>query len=361
MFYQISALLLLVSICHNASSQGNLADLQQMQSEPEIYQALHVTDAIHIDGKADDPAWSSAPWSASFVDIEGESKKKPTYDTKLKMLYDDQALYVFAQLEEPHIWGDITDHDAIIYHNNDFEVFLKPEVHADHYYEIEINVLNTLFDLMMPKPYRYGGTAQIHWDTKEIHSAIAHQGSVNNPSDSDDCWTVEMKIPFTAISGFGQTTPPATNDHWLINFSRVQWQHHLEQGEYTRKKDQNGRPLPEDNWVWSPIGVVNMHYPERWGYVQFVKDFNTAPQVPKYHQIKKSAWNHHYALQLFHLDNGRYPNDLTAIATMIPTDLEYQLSYTPNADFSLYTLELHSTKDTQKVIIDALGNINYYE
>ena len=25
----------------------------------------------------------------------------------------------------------------------------------------------------------------------------------------------------------------------------------------------------EDNWVWSPQGLVDMHVPERWGVVQF--------------------------------------------------------------------------------------------
>ena len=29
---------------------------------------------------------------------------------------------------------------------------------------------------------------------------------------------------------------------------------------------------PEDNWVWSPQGVVNMHIPDRWGKVSFVDD-----------------------------------------------------------------------------------------
>jgi hypothetical protein len=31
-----------------------------------------------------------------------------------------------------------------------------------------------------------------------------------------------------------------------------------------RRKDRR-----EDNWVWSPQGVVDMHRPETWGYVQF--------------------------------------------------------------------------------------------
>jgi hypothetical protein len=25
----------------------------------------------------------------------------------------------------------------------------------------------------------------------------------------------------------------------------------------------------EDNWVWSPQGLINMHVPDRWGYVRF--------------------------------------------------------------------------------------------
>ena len=31
----------------------------------------------------------------------------------------------------------------------------------------------------------------------------------------------------------------------------------------------NGKYVPEFNWVWSPQGVINMHVPERWGYVFF--------------------------------------------------------------------------------------------
>ena len=27
--------------------------------------------------------------------------------------------------------------------------------------------------------------------------------------------------------------------------------------------------MPEYNWVWSPQGEVNMHQPEKWGYVYF--------------------------------------------------------------------------------------------
>jgi hypothetical protein len=41
-------------------------------------------------------------------------------------------------------------------------------------------------------------------------------------------------------------------------------------GRYVKVLDPaTGRPLPEDNWVWSPQGLIAMHYPEMWGIVQF--------------------------------------------------------------------------------------------
>jgi hypothetical protein len=43
-----------------------------------------------------------------------------------------------------------------------------------------------------------------------------------------------------------------------------------ETGSYVKAKDAGtGKPLPEDNWTWTPQGVINIHYPEMWGYLQF--------------------------------------------------------------------------------------------
>jgi len=49
-----------------------------------------------------------------------------------------------------------------------------------------------------------------------------------------------------------------------VNFSRVEWQVETTGGRYEKVA---GRK--EDNWVWSPQGEVNMHIPDRWGYVRF--------------------------------------------------------------------------------------------
>src|SRR5207302_4948895 len=68
---------------------------------------------------------------------------------------------VFAELEEPHVWGTITRKNKVIFYDNDFEVFIDPDGDNHNYYEFEINALNTIWELTLVKPYRNGGPAKI--------------------------------------------------------------------------------------------------------------------------------------------------------------------------------------------------------
>lgn len=61
------------------------------------------------------------------------------------MLWDDNYLYIGAVLEEPNVWADITKHDAIVYNNPDFEVFIDPDGDGQNYFEIEANAIGVNF------------------------------------------------------------------------------------------------------------------------------------------------------------------------------------------------------------------------
>ena len=187
------------------------------------------------------------------------------------MLWDDEYLYIAAVLEEEHIWAYQNKKDQIIYLENDFEVFIDPDGDNENYYELEINAINNTFDLFLPKTYRNGGKAQLKWDIKGLKSAVSINGTLNNAIDKDKKWTLEIAIPFASLST--ENVPavyPKDKSEWRVNFSRVNWQHEVIDGKYSRKKDpKNNRTLPEYNWVWSPQGVINMHMPEHWGYLNF--------------------------------------------------------------------------------------------
>ena len=233
---------------------------------PKGYVCFRALDAIKIDGNLDEESWKAAPWTDAFVDIEGDVRPRPRFQTRAKMLWDDRYFYVAAQLDEPHVWGTLTKHDSVIFHNNDFEIFIDPDGDNHEYYEMEINALNTEWDLFLKKPYRDGGPAQNEWEIPGLLTGVHVNGTLNDPLDLDAGWTVEFAIPWKVLAEFAhRATPiPVDGDQWRINFSRVEWRHMIKEGKYEKVPN-----TPENNWVWSPQGAIDMHRPERWGFVQF--------------------------------------------------------------------------------------------
>jgi hypothetical protein len=251
------------------------------QAPVREYQAPFAAAPPIVDGRIDDAAWAAAPWSEAFVDIEGSAKPAPRWATRVKMSWDASFLYLAAELEEPDLWATITTRDAVIYRDNDFEWFIDPDGDTNRYFELEINALGTVWDLFLDKPYRHGGRADNGWNITGLRSAVHLDGTLNDPTDRDRGWTVEMAIPWEAFADSGRTpVPPAAGARWRINFSRVQWDLDVRDGTYQKRLGPEGKPLPEHNWVWSPQGVVNMHIPERWGGVTFLGPSHQNPESP---------------------------------------------------------------------------------
>ena len=233
---------------------------------PRSYICYKAPAPILVDGKMNDPFWEKVDWSESFVDIEGDLKPLPFFDTKVKMLWDENYFYFGAQMEDPHVWATLTDRDAVIFKDNDFEIFLDPDGDTHHYYELEVNALETEWDLLLLKPYRDQAKVAVDsWDIPGLITKVHVNGTINDPSDIDKGWSVEIAIPWKALEECAPNFHPLEGEQWKINFSRVHWNTKIENGQYIKTK------LPEYNWVWSPQGIIAMHYPEMWGLVQFTE------------------------------------------------------------------------------------------
>ncbi|WP_308443164.1 carbohydrate-binding family 9-like protein [Flavobacterium sp. UMI-01] len=286
-------------------AQGN------KQLTPKTYTAYKTTEKISIDGNDQEEAWNKVNWSEPFIDIVGE--KQPKYKTQVKMLWDDKYYYILAKMEEPHVWANLTKRDTIIFHNNDFEVFIDPDGDTHNYYELEINALNTAWDLFVSKPYRVENAVLNDWNITDLQSAVKVNGTINNPTDTDEGWTLEMAIPWSVYkTGYYQKNVPA-DKFWRVNFSRVNWEHQITNGKYERKRDANNKLLHEYNWVWSPMGVVNMHEPEKWGYVFFSSEAPTTENTFKIPQDEKIKWE---LYQLFRIQNENFKKHGKYFATI---------------------------------------------
>jgi hypothetical protein len=309
-------LLLLISCKETGGPSGGSEGLLPPKPEPKGYVCYRSAGVIIPDGKMNEADWTSAPWTDYFNDIEGASKPVPRFRTRAKMLWDSSNLYIAAQLEEPHLWARLKQRDTVIFYDHDFEVFIDPDGDTHGYYELEVNALGTTWDLLLPKPYRDGGPAVSSWDISGLKVGVDLQGTLNDPSDKDTGWTVELALPLSVLREYsGSATTPVPGDQWRINFSRVEWRTEIANGSYQKETDPaSGKPYPEDNWVWSPQGRINMHMPEMWGYVQFssllsgagLEEFKPDPDLDikwilrtvYYSQINYFAHNQQFAKSL---------------------------------------------------------------
>lgn len=293
----------------------------QKYPTPDSYLCYKTSSPIKVDGIIDEEDWSKAAWTNDFVDIEGDKMPNPAFKTRIKMLWDDDYLYIAAELEEPHLWSTILERDAIIYQDNDFEVFINTVPTSSIYYEFEMNLLNTVWDLMLTKPYRDGGHHMNSWDIDGLKTAVKMYGTLNDPSDTDDKWTLEIAFPLKVLSQENPyTSTPKEDTRWRINFSRVNWDLEEKDGEYIKTVNpETGKVLPEHNWVWSPQGEISMHMPEQWGYLQFTENvvgnkLDKDVKETEAERVHRQMYDIYYLQRAFYSKNKRYAKSLKELA-----------------------------------------------
>lgn len=315
--YFLSIITIFIGFNCQAQTVEKITYQHTIPYQPKTYVCYKTDTPIQIDGKLEEEIWKQTAATSDFEDIEGNLKPLPPFQTNVKMLWDNDYFYFGAYLEEPHIWGKLTERDAVIFYDNDFEIFLDPDGDSHNYYEFEMNALNTVWDLLLLRPYREDGLPKVldSWDIQGLKTAVYINGTLNNPNDIDSFWTVEIAIPWAVLEEMTpQNYRPKEGVQWRINFSRVNWKMDISQDNYQKEKDKNGKNLPEENWVWSPQGYIAMHAPETWGFVQFsetvagkgVVEFINLPDE----KIKWALRQLYYQQHLYFKTNKKYTDEL---------------------------------------------------
>ena len=278
-------------------------------SPPRHYVCCRASGHITIDGRIDEAAWAAVPWTEDFTDIEGDKKPAPRFRTRAKMLWDDRHLYVAAELEEPHVWATLTEHDSVIFHDNDFELFIDPDGDNHNYAEFEVNALNTGWDLLLKKPYRDGGPADNSWEIPGLKTAVHVDGTLNDPGDLDRGWSVEIALP---VGGAGQTVQHAGAAARRRPVAHQLLARRVETRTLRGEICEDPGERPEDNWVWSPQGV-DRHAPAgdvglRAVLERRAGDGGVPARPRRFGQA--SAHRIYYAQRAFHETHKRYANAL---------------------------------------------------
>lgn len=327
---------------------------------PKHYVCYRSLAPLTIDGKLDEESWAQAPWTDEFVDIEGENKPKPRFATRAKMLWDDEYLYIAAYMEEPHVWGTLTERDTVIFYDNDFEVFIDPDGDTHFYYEFEMNALNTIWDLMLTAPYRDEKNVVLNaWDIRGIKTGVQVEGTLNNPQDTDRGWSVEIAMPWKVLSEKSATgKTPVDGEYWRINFSRVEWQIDITDKGYQKKiNPQTNRPYPEDNWVWTPQEYINMHRPETWGFLSFSAiEAGKGKEVFSIPEVEYLKWE---LRKVYFRQNDYFKTHKVFAEKIDMLDLDISSKYTIQLDAkaSYYVASLLDQETGETWLINEIGKV----
>ena len=264
-------------------------------AEPAHYTARKITGPLTINGDLTKPDWQQAERSHRFVDmVTGEPG---LYDTRSAALWDDTHLYIAFWAEEPFVTATQHQRDSIVFLENDLEVFIDG---GDCYYELEINALNTIyevffiwkdayqrggrfdvpeFDVHQPDALTFAGDydrtgasfwwgrhprgprwAFLNYDLPGLQTAVHVDGKLNDPTHVDKGWMLEIAIPWQSLTWLanGRSLPPQPGDTWRIFFGRFQ------------KMTPSGQEVqPHPAWVFSPHGTYDTHLPECFPVVRF--------------------------------------------------------------------------------------------
>jgi hypothetical protein len=256
------------------------------------YTCYRAMGPIEIDGRLDEPSWQAAPTSQPFVDIV--TGEPGWFDTRVRLLWDDDYLYFGFTAEETNVWGTLTERDSKIYEENDLEIFIAGR---DAYYEFEINARNVIYEVfwIWKDVHRAGGPywsrpefdpatqrtlvldgvgGHVHprgerwgfldWDCPGLRHAVHVDGTLKTfPSDQNDVdrgWSAEIAIPWSSLAALadGRSLPPRDGDSWRMDCSRFQ------------KLGRNGEVLdPCAGWTWNVHGHYDSHIPEVFPIITF--------------------------------------------------------------------------------------------
>ena len=185
-------------------------------SRLQEYEVCRVTDKLEIDGRLDEPAWFAAPPLGDFQFPWFKSGARE--QSLVKLAWDIDYLYIACVCQDAHIVASHAKHDDGLASDDCFEIMLAPNRDRPaFYYNVEWNAIGGYVDGHRPN----GANApRVEWDARGVKLAGSHVGTLNDDTDDDTLWSVEVAIPWANFREHLPHFPPHAGDEFRANFNR---------------------------------------------------------------------------------------------------------------------------------------------
>ncbi len=170
--------------------------------------------------------------------------------TTISIDFTRDGLKLYALLKESNLKSSFTKRDTTIWKDPCIEFFLDPGADGKMYYELQVNAHPQIWDLQLVSARSPVNAPQnmLDWNIGDDWK-VSHQGTLNDASDVDESWTIEVLIPWDKLpEGI-----PQLGDTWAYNVMRV---------------DYDSKGLPS-YWVAKSTGKEMIHYPKSWPIIRF--------------------------------------------------------------------------------------------
>jgi hypothetical protein len=302
--------------CSKTIEKGNQYGLPLSPEyyQPEEYYCESAPLAPVVDGVLSSEEWDDFSWSSPFVSSVNEESVVDMFSTLFKVLYHNDTLYFAARLNENHIWAVHDDCISSRQEDNFLEIFIDSDSDEFDFLCIKVNAFGSVCGeyrtIESKEPLQYFSLK----DTL-IRCGVYVNGTLNDPGDEDEYWTVELAIPINLSIGENKVLNPAAI--WKFNILRTRWQYVIVSGYYKQILDADtGEKYLGDQWIWSPIGSNSIHHPELWGECNFLALYPHKQQSVNPLHIRQIKWelrNVFYAQHLHFKKHGRYAHKLAGL------------------------------------------------
>lgn len=256
--------------------------------------ALRVSDEIKIDGIQNEEAWLTQVHVATdFTSIAPTPNQTPSQQTEVKIIYDDEAIYIAAHMRESSkdsIMQELSLRDQFGPNTDFFGVIIDVYGNGNNAIELMLSSAGVQFDTQTSP-----NNGDVSWD------AVWYGESVI----AEDGWYLEMKIPYAVLR-----FPKQKVQNWNINFFRKRAVDGTFHSWNNVDFEQNNAWLTHMGRL---EGIEDIQPPLRLSFTPYATLYGIHSKDPNRDPISSSALSYNYGMDVKLGVNDAYTLDMTLI------------------------------------------------
>ena len=268
----------LVQLCNHGFSQKSVT-------------ATRTDAAISIDGILDEEAWETAETISDFMRFR-PTPGELTVHTEVKVLYDDQAMYISGYMKDvsrDSIMTQLTERDN--FGNTDFfGVIMDTYGNATEGYEFLVGATGVQFDARIS-----AYNEDTNWDA--VWNSAVHIDKTS--------WYVEIEIPYSAIR-----FPKKKVQEWKINFTR---RRNADGSQVSWAEMDLTRDAPFLNCIGQLDGIVDIKPPLRLSFSPYASTYFQHSRDASRDPVNSSGYSYNGGMDVKYGINDAFTLDMTLI------------------------------------------------